>query len=425
MSDTNKKKYFIYEENNWIKWGVVGLNENEDKTDISDKFSDLSEEELSEMGLKPQAKNIPLTDDQNNRIGFNFLSDPNDKGSPRVAVIFSCDFESFQNENPDLLKKLHETYGNIRWVNKVCPGNARPRYNLDDNNMYNKVDGMEDKDQDVRIHDIKKNKDPKEKDQSENIKRGGLNQIFKDFFGSSSGNSESGEEFKALMLERSLPPIITDNDKFTNLKSNNKLTNDYIDFKTHAYYLIEDPKDFFRFALKNSKGKGGEFSDEKVKLTYLARQYNTGGGKKWDDSKKGSADNEGETDVYNLRARGYEEADYNVLIKTEFELTGKRNAADEFEWIVKLIVKVGRKVPSDPTIPLDKIKVVPEFNIDFSQIVYLDGNKEFDAKNPIVTDVNIMEGLIDALRLFKEKLTEVDPKTMLNYSKVMRSNIER
>ena len=303
MSKTNKK-YFIYEENNWIKWGVVGLNESEDKKEITDKFTDLGEEELSEMGLKPGAKNIPLTDDENNRIGFNFLSNPNDDKSPRVAVIFSCDFESFQNDNPDLIKKLHETYGNIRWVNKVCPGNARPRYNLDANDMYNKVDGYEDRNDDVKIHDIKKNDKPAPKDQSENIKRGGLLNIFRGFFGSQDpkyiekyGNTEESAEVNKILKERSIPPIITDNEKYTNLKSDNKLSNDFIDFKTHSYYLMEDPKEFFRFTMANGKGK--EIDTDKVKLTYLARQYNNGGGRNWGDIRKGSAVNKGETPVIN------------------------------------------------------------------------------------------------------------------------------
>ena len=77
-----------------------------------------------------------------------------------------------------------------------------------------------------------------------------------------------------------------DNEKFTNLKSGNKLSNNNIDIKTHSYYLMEDPKEFFRFALSNSKGK--EFDDDKVKLTYLARQYNNGGGSNWSDTKKGN-----------------------------------------------------------------------------------------------------------------------------------------
>lgn len=429
MSETNKKKYFIYEENNWIKWGVVGLNESEDKNTITDKFKDLGEEELSEMGLKPQAKNIPLTDDDNNRIGFNFLSNPNDPNSPRVAVIFSCDFENFQNENPDLIKKLHEKYGNIRWVNKVCPGNARPRTNLDQNNMYNKIDGFEDKDDDVKIHDIKKNSNPTEKDQSENIKRGGLLGVFRNFFGShdpnyieKNGNSEQSEEINKILKERSIPPIIMDNEKFTNLKSGNKLSNNNIDIKTHSYYLMEDPKEFFRFALSNSKGK--EFDDDKVKLTYLARQYNNGGGSNWSDTKKGNAINKGETPVYKLRTQGYEEKDYNVLLKTDFRVTGEREN-DTFRWGLDLTVTLGRKVPSEASIPASNLKPLPEFQINIVKDVNIPEGKTFEGKNTIVNDMSIMEGLNELLFEFKEKLNDVDPKTMSKYSKVMRSNLEK
>ena len=88
-------------------------------------------------------------------------------------------------------------------------------------------------------------------------------------------------------------------------------------------------------------------------------------------------------------------------------------------------MKIGRKVPSDPSIASGNIKEIPEFNVVVNKQVEIPEDKTFDAKNPIINDMTIMEGLNEALFEFKQKLVDIDPKTMLKYSKVMRSNLEK
>lgn len=414
------KKFVIYEENNWIKWTKAVLTENVRTIDIGENFDDISEDEIVEMGLKPTAVNRPIFDEDDNKIGFNFLVDPSKgtekdptKQGPRVAVIFSCDFENFQNQHPDLIKKLHEEFGNIRWVNKTCPGNARPRVDLDKKNMYNKVDGYEDKDEIEKIHDIPVNRKPSEETDTEKIKRNGLNEVLRDFFGSKDerfGMTESGEELGKILKDKTIPPIQIDNKKNVDIS---EVDNDHVKIKTHSYYFIKDPKEFFKLIMGNTKGNGNY---ENVSVGYLPKRNGA-----WNNTKKGSKQAKGLTPVYGLNKQGYEQEDYTVFVEVELTIFGSRGESD-FTWGVQMDYKIGRKVPGTSEMKRDDIKPVSEYHINFTNDYPVTKGRMGNAVK-LNEDSSVMEGLMTTLNEFKTKVSDLNGKSLLSYAKVMRSNV--
>lgn len=200
-----------------------------------------------------------------------------------------------------------------------------------------------------------------------------------------------------------------------------KNTNQRVHYGSDSFILYESANDFLGDVLKRTYGLE---SDVKRRETHLARLRNQLY-RKWDSKKKNEKKYEGITDIYKLEKRGYSEQNYDVNIMSKFDVLGTLTNQNTFVWRLKLDVLYGKKIPVENLISsrnvrlfknIDEVKVVelPE-GTSFPEVPYTD---EVGVNEHVLGNSLIMNGLMEALQEFKDKIMEIstdDALEMANY----------
>lgn len=377
-------------------------------------------QEVDEMGRiwdKQDAISRPLKDDDGTLIGHDMLINPNDPESGRVNVIFTCDIEDFIASHPDLVKKLKEQYGNIKWTSDNCP-----KYNPH-RNTKRQYYPLPDDDNDAEIARRPYSATGENYSLEEKIKRV-FNPIVKEEL---SVNSPEGKAFNDALAKRSIPSINVGDPRFED-KHQDSWSNDLIKYRVLGFNLYESAQSFLKAVVARIAGK----ASEEQSTTYLARQFNTRYSN-WEETRKNDKRYEGKTPVFNLDTRGYAELNLDVSMKMLFEITGEKIGDNSFSWTVSMVNKFGRKRPDEYRIKngkLDPITLQDGGYLDEGKLtktvtVQLDPNKEYNDNEPIINDVAVSEGLRQVIQDFKDMIEGINPKTALKYANIRRSDVER
>lgn len=374
--------------------------------------------DIEEMARKENAKYRPLIDDDGTKLGFEMRANPQDVTSPMVAVLFvGCDeITKFEEENQQLIEKIHEKFGNVLLSSDKCPGNARP--NINSKRKYWKSSRHDNKDGVESIPPESYGGPNKNKTASEKNKREGFHPILRSFFQSERNSGPT--EIQTLLEKRLFPRIVTDDKKRntgTGVKGNEKLR-----FISRDIITFEDHKEFMRAGKLTAAGK---FDYSSVEKKHLARQDKTVTLGKWSPNEKtGTKVDKGLTDKYKLRKSGFAEQDNNIVLQSVFEIVGEKVGDNNFQWTLKFYVELGKKRPDQESI-VDGMKPIDETKITDSVNVNLDPNKEFNDDDLIVNDISVMGGMEEILTNFQEKLTQIKPITILKYGVIKKTDVER
>lgn len=376
--------------------------------------------EMDEMGRiwdKADAISRPIKDDQGNLIGHDMLIDPNDPTKGRVNVIFTCDIQEFVNSHPELVTKLKQQYGGVKWSSDTCP-----KYNPHRNTKRVYSSLPDDEDGDTGIERRPYQASGESYDAQENIRRI-FNPILREELGL---ESNKGKQFNEVLSKRSIPAIIIDDPKFED-RHNDVWRNDQIQYKVHSFNTYENAQSFLKSVVNRIAGRDTDQND----TSYLARQFNQKYSN-WEETKKSDKRYLGKTDVFQLDKSGYSELNLDVSMKMEFEITGFRQN-NEFVWVISMKNKFGRKRPDEYRISNGGLKPITlqdggyldEGKIQVRKVVELDAEKTFDDKNTVMSDFAVSEGLREAIQDFKSKIEAISPKSALKYANVRRSDVER
>lgn len=381
-----------------------------------------SYQEMDEMGRiwdKKTAISRPLKDDEGNLIGHDMMINPENPDEGRVNVIFTCDIEEFIQNHPDLVKKLKEQYGNIKWTTDTCP-----KYNPHRNTkrQYLPFPGEDDRRDIVR----RSGWTGESYSVEEKIKRV-FNPIIREML---SPESEQGKIFNEILAKRSIPSLNIGNPKYED-RHQDEWTNDNIRYRLLGFNLYKSAQDFLRAVVARIAGK----ETEQQTTTYLARQFNTGYSN-WEETRKSDKKYEGKTPIFNLDAKGYNELNLDVVMKMLFEITGRKVGNNSFTWTVTMTNKFGRKRPDEYRIKngrLEPITLKDGGYLDDGRLtqtvtVQLDPNKmdEIEEKGgTILDDYAVTEGLRQVIENFKDMIESINPKSALKIANVRRSDVER
>lgn len=379
--------------------------------------------EMDEMGRiwdKKDAISRPLKDDEGTLIGHDMLIDPNNPESGRVNVIFTCDINEFIQNHPDLVTKLKEQYGNIKWTTDTCP-----KYNPHRNTkrVYQALPDDQANDGDIERRPYQASGE--NYSEEENIKRL-FNPILREELGS---ESDKGKQFNEILSKRSIPPIVVNDPKFED-RHGDVWNNAQIQYRVHSFNTYENAQSFLKSVVARIANK--ETAENNT--TYLARQFNQKYSN-WEETRKSDKRYEGKTDIFQLDRRGFSELDLDVSMKMEFEIIGAKNG-NEFVWTINMKNKFGRKRPDEyrikttvngklTPITLKDGGYLDEGLITKTKTVSLDPNKNFDDKNTIMSDYAISEGLREVIHDFKQEIEGISPKSALKYANVKRSDVEK
>lgn len=375
--------------------------------------------EMDEMGRiwdKQNAISRPIKSDDGELIGHDMLIDPNNPESGRVNVIFTCDINDFLQNHPDLVKKLKEQYGNIKWTTDTCP-----KYNPH-RNTKRVYQALPDDGDETNIERRPYSASGESYSEEENIKRL-FNPILKEELG---GESEKGKEFNNILSKRSIPPIIVGDKRYEDTHGD-VWSNDQIQYRVHSINTYETAQSFLKSVVARIAGKDTEENN----TTYLARQFNQVYSK-WEETKKNDKRYEGKTDIFQLDRRGFSELNLDVSMKMELTITGEKQNG-QFVWTISMKNKFGRKRPDEYRISNGKLQPITlqdggyldEGLISVRKEVELDTDRNYDEKNTIMSDYAVSEGLREAIYDFKAKIEGISPKSALKYANVKRSDIEK
>lgn len=377
-----------------------------------------SYQEMDEMGRiwdKEGAISRPLKDDEGNLIGHDMLINPNDPQSGRVNVIFTCDINEFVQSHPDLVKKLKEQYGNIKWSSDTCP-----KYNPH-RNTKRQYFPLPDEDNDAEIARRPYSATGENYSEEEKIKR-----LFYPIVREELGpESSEGKEFNKSLAKRSIPSINIGDAKYED-RHQDEWSNNRIKYRVLGFNLYESAQDFLKAVVARIAGK----ETEQQTTTYLARQFNTRYSN-WEETRKNDKRYEGKTPVFNLDTRGYSELNLDVSMKMLFEITGEMIGENSFNWTVSMVNKFGRKRPDEyriksglKPITLKDGGYLDEGKLSTTLTVQLDPEKDY-SQGTIMSDVAVSEGLRQVISDFKQMIEGIDPKSALKYANIKRSDVEK
>lgn len=391
------------------------LSENNNMSDI---------DEMARFWSKKQpgkrVASSKLYDNDGNLIGYDMMVDPfsEDPDSERVQIIFTCDIQKFMEEHPEEVERLKKDFGTFRWNDTKCPSDRPHR----DVRLGKPLPGEEG---DVEpISTIKQTS----KDVATGEKLGGSKKIKTIFLKILRDNiTRSEDNFNKILNQRSVPAIALDNRKYFN-RHTDQWTNDKIDFSTLSYNVYKSNEEFNQMVADRIFGEDTPEMDTE----HLARRFNTRY-RNWEsEEKKGSTTDFGVTDVYALRKYGYKEGSENeVFMEMKFDVKGEL-IGSSFIWSIKLVNKFARRKPGESYIEgkAEPVEFNPNSLIDGKEItanrsIQLDPNIQFTPENTIMDNSEIVNGLIQAIEDFKNKVKNISPETVLRKATPTRSELER
>lgn len=346
-----------------------------------------------------------LYDNDGNHIGYDMMVDPfsEDPDSDRVQIVFTCDIEQFMQEHPDVVEKLKNDYGSFRWSEAKCPSDRPHR----DVRVGKPLPGEEGE----PISTIKQTS----KDVATGEKLEGSKRIKTLFLKELRNNITRGEQdFNKILNQRSVPGIELDNKKYFD-KHTDIWSNDSVKFTTQSYNVYKSTEEFNQMVADRIYGD----DVPEMNTEHLARQFNIQYAN-WDSKqKKGSKTDFGVTDVYSLRRYGYTEGDTQVFMRMTFRVNGEMVGENSFTWVISLVNEfAGRKPGASRVDQMEKVEFNPGSIVDGKQIasiknIQLRPGTQFTPDNTIMDNKEIVDGLVQAINEFKQKVESVRPEIAL------------
>ena len=410
MEISKEKLLSILSEDNYIKdidemsrrWGK-GKN-----VDTSGNPKEPKKVMASKIYLNP--------DDEKSHIGWDMMVDPfGDKDSERVQIIFNCEIEKFMDEHPDIVKRLKEEYGTFRGSKEKCVS-FNPHKTV---KTGNPLPGEEGEPISTVVRTAQQAQTGKKVIGSQKIKTKVL-EILRDNI------TRSEDNFNKILNQRSVPAIVLDNRKYFN-RHTDVWTNDKVDFSTLSYNIYKSNEEFNQMVADRIFGEDTPEMDNE----HLARRFNNIYNKWEAEEKKGSLSDYGVTDVFGLRRYGYKEGQENeVFLEMQFDVKGEM-INNAFVWSVVLVNKFARRKPEESRVSgrLEPVEYNPGSLVDGKQVsdiktIQLQPNTQFTPENTIMDNPEIVQGLIDVINEFKQKMKSISPESVLRKATPTRSELE-
>jgi hypothetical protein len=438
-------------------------------------ISDLEEDDLlkkRERALEKIKKRFPIRDNNGIQIGWMWRTNIEDLTSKLVTVYFVCgeELEEFKNKHKDTIERIDQLIQGWYFSEESCPADYPERkktrvYKDPEGNVVDPFISRGHKSTKsymvivngevvFQIENTKPNAEEianefadeyRENNPNANIevKLGNtttltqknikliINPILDEYF------SIEGK-INNLLSVRSIPPIMVRNSKFLD-RHVDKWNNQNIILRSATFNTYESGKEFLKYVVRRANGK----KDDKTDPRHLAMQFNKKY-KKWEEGRMSNVEYKGKTDdpdyippyqrksSYKLDIQGYEELNMDVSLKMVFELIGEKIGDAGYVWTIKMVNKFGRKKPEDQFITdgLKTIELLPGGVLDGKAIistktVQLDPNITFNNKETILHNEKVVQGLIDTIEDFKNKVESIQTNDMIKLANVRRSDIER
>ncbi len=364
-----------------------------------------------------RVKSSKLYDSKGDLIGYDMMVNPfnEDPDSERVQIVFTCDIQKFIQDHPDVVEKLKKDYGSFRWSDQKCTKDAPHR----DVRVARPLPGEEGE----PIYTVKQtSKDTntgKKVIGSQKIKTKVL-EILRDNI------TRSDDNFNKVLNQRSVPAIALDNRKYFN-RHTDLWTNDKVDFSTLSYNVYKSNEEFNQMVADRIFGEDTPEMDSE----HLARRFNTIYNKWEAEEKKGSTSDYGVTDVYGLRRYGYKEGIENVVfLEMQFDVKGEM-INNAFVWSIVLVNKFARRKPEESRVNgrLEPVEYNPDSLVDGKQVssiktIQLKPNTQFTPENTIMDNPEIVQGLVDTINEFKQKMKSISPESVLRKATPTRSELQ-
>jgi hypothetical protein len=348
----------------------------------------------------------PLKNDNGELIGHDMRVNPHDEDSPRINVIFTCDINEFVQSHSELVQKLKEQYGNIKWTDDYCPKH-RPHLKGKETRKFYPLPGEEEgpdiERKSISIQDSKT-------DRTNILLK--LNPLLK--------SKLENDEITRHLEVCSVPPIKPT--EKTHIDKHSEISNNSILYRTHNLCFYDTPQDFLKSVINRVKGKPAV----NVNCVYMPRQYNKVY-RNWDPTKKTENEWLGLTDVYKLKKLGFEENNLDVMVSMSFEIRGVKRGTNGYTWTIIFKTEYGKKLKDDPRVKnltQDKdfvvTKEVPEDPED---------ERQFTNRHTVLDNPSIYFGLEEALGEMTQKLMSIDKKEALSIANIksyeMNEGIEK
>jgi hypothetical protein len=356
-----------------------------------------------------------LYDNDGNLIGYDMMVDPfsEDPDSERVQIIFTCDIQQFMEQHPDVVEKLKRDYGSFKWSDTKCPSDRPHR----DVRVGRPLPGEEGE----PVSTIKQTS----KDVSTGEKLQGSEKIKRLFLKVLRGNIT--EDFNKVLNQRSVPAIALDNRKYFD-RHTDIWTNEKVAFTTLSYNVYKSNEEFNQMVADRIFGE----ETPEMDTQHLARQFNQNY-RNWEaEEKKGSTQDYGVTDVYQLRRYGHVEGRENeVFLEMTFSVKGEMIGENSFAWSIILVNKFARRKPESSRVDgrLEPVEYNPDSLVDGKQVgvvknIQLAPGTQFSPENTIMDNPEIVRGLLTAINEFKQKVTQISPESVLRKAAPTRSELE-
>ncbi len=359
-----------------------------------------------------------LYDNDGNLIGYDMMVDPfsEDPDSERVQIVFTCDIQQFMEQHPDVVEKLKRDYGSFRWSDTKCPSDRPHR----DVRVGKPLPGEEGQ----PISTVKQTS----KDVATGEKIMGSKKIKIKVLGLLRDNlTRSEDNFNKILNQRSVPAIELDNRKYFD-RHTDTWTNEKVSFTSLSYNVYKSNEEFNQLVADRIFGEDTPEMDTQ----YLARQFNQNYANWEAEEKKGSTQDYGVTDVYQLRKYGHVEGRENeVFLEMTFSVKGEMIGENSFAWSIVLVNKFARRKPESSRVDgrLEAVEYNPGSLVDGKQVgvvknIQLEPGTQFTPEYTIMDNPEIANGLMSAIKEFKQKVTQISPESVLRKATPTRSEIE-
>jgi len=366
--------------------------------------------DIDEMAKHANPISRPIKDDNGELIGHDMRVNPDDERSPRVNVIFTCDIQEFINNHPDLVKKLKEEYGNIKFTTDTCP-KYRPHQNT--TRIYH---DLPDEEMGGDIGRRPYEASGEKYDTQETSKRI-FNPILESEF---SENSPEGKEFAEILNKRSIPGLILKDPKYID-RHVEKWTNEHIEFRTHNFNRYLSNEDFLKAVMARIRGR----ETPMMNTTHQSRIFNKIY-RRYELERKNEATYKGKTEIYKLDRQAYEQLDLNVSLFMLFEIKGDR-VGDSFIWNIRMTNKFGSKLPTEYKIRngLQSINFKDNSYLDnivlqVSKTAHLDP-EYMDEEKSVMESNEVQLALKEACSDFKEMIKSIAPQSALEIANISQT----
>jgi hypothetical protein len=319
--------------------------------------------------------------------------------------------------HPDLVSKLKEQFGEVKFANDVCPAYepGRKKGNL----VIQPIPGDEGSTMDIEGNPYIPSEE-KVTYTREKINRT-FNGILKD-------EIQNDQDLINGLKKLSLPQIVIDDTKHRN--SYSTVNNDEISFQSHNIHLYETQKQFIKDVTTAVRTKDLDQIPTKDNKS-LRRLYNTRY-TNWSKTRFTQSSGYGKTPVFQLDQGDFpNDKTFEVMVSSDVKITGKSTNKNEngevtqWQWDIEYLVEYAKKAPTDRVAR----KMIKDGEINKTVVVDLSEPKKFDGETELsdsgrivggdtgdqhpLTDINIVEGLKQVISEFKEELLSTNPTTSI------------